>query len=502
MSRHLLTLLVSFGALNLGLNVGCKTDPKAAPNAASSGGGGGETSSGGSENSSGGAKESPGGQSATGGASAEIVDACPEPTGEGTDVPSTITEDTEWDYRGSPYRISSTTYLTATLGIGPCTVIELDGDAGILVGNDPEEGRIVGHGTLTWNDDGQRERRGITFRRLNEDEPWGSIAVDPTGELDLLHVSFEGGGSLNSAQNGGGTIVAYGGDPEGDPNPSLRLRKVTISDSETYGINLQSQAAFADDSDAVTVQGSGVESGYPIYLEAGVAFSLPTNLSLIDNERDEVVIHPFSRMAEDTLPARGVPLVFDSQLYVATPNDDPGTATLTIEAGVEVQFDEGAGSGIIFGADDEHPGTLVAIGEEDDPIWLHAADPNPDPGAWMGLYFAYTTVDVNHLTHTIIEDAGAQSGAQGYGCGPIENNASVLIMTDEAIDPFIQQCEFKNAGGDTQILLGWDSDDQTGEAEAFVEGNTFADAPECRVSLPRAAEAPACPGNDSEPDCL
>jgi hypothetical protein len=75
-------------------------------------------------------------------------------------------------------------------------------------------------------------------------------------------------------------------------------------------------------------------------------------------------------------------------------------------------------------------------------------------------------------------------------------------MGDGAIDPFVKNCEIKHAGGGTQIVLGWaDSADQSAEAQAFLDSNTFADAPACRVSLPQAM-APSCPGNDSKPDCL
>jgi len=417
-------------------------------------------------------------------------------------VPLRLTADETWTFEGSPYRIASTAYLTATLTLEPCTVVELAADAGILVGNDPDAGELIAHGDSTENAAGQIVQRQIYFRRLIEDEPWGSIAVDTTGNVDLQLVRLEGGGSLVSAQNGGGTLLAYGPTPDGDAHPSVRLDHVTISGSETYAVNLQGRTAFAPGSDSLTVEGSGAETLYPIYVEPGVVFSLPTNLRLEGNERDEVLVHPFGRMASDTFPARGVPLVLDDQLYVATPIGEPGLATLTIEAGVELKLAQGASSGIMFGADAEHPGTLQAVGTANAPIWFHSADDTPAPGAWLGLYFAHTTRDGNRLEHAIIEDAGAQSGAQGHGCGPGENNASILVLSEDGAEPFIKNCEFKNAGGDTQILLGWTgSDDQDADAQAFLDTNTFADSPGCRVSMPGAAAPdPVCPG-DSAPDC-
>jgi hypothetical protein len=513
MARILGSVACGVCVLAFGLSSACGSDDpaQAVPDDSEGGAGGDAGSAGGAapvggvgatSGTGGAAGDSTVGGHSTGGASGEVIDGCEAPSGAGTDVPTSITENETWTFEGSPYRIASTTYLTATLTLEPCTVVELAADAGILVGNDPVAGELVAHGDSTENAAGQTVRREIYFRRLIEDAPWGSIAVETTGNLDLALTRLEGGGSLVSAQNGGGTVLAYGPTPEGEAHPNVRLEQVTIADSETYGVNLQGRAAFAPGSDGLSIEGSGAETLYPIYLEAGVAFSLPTNLRLEGNERDEVLVHPFARVASDTFPARGVPLVLDQQLYVATPIDEPGTATLTIEAGVELKLGVGSGSGIMFGADAEHPGTLQAVGSASAPIWFHSVDAAPEPGAWMGLYFAYTTRDGNRLEHAVIEDAGAQSGAQGHGCGPGENNASVLVLSEEGAEPFIQNCQFKNAGGDTQILLGWaGSTDQDADAQAFVDTNTFADMPTCRVSMPGAAAPdPVCPG-DSAPDC-
>jgi hypothetical protein len=508
-------------ALVLGLGSACGSDDpaKSAPDGNEGGVGGDANDSGGSApvggaddaggtNGAGGASgagaagdTSVAGGSSMGGAG-EVVNGCDAPTGPGTDITTSITADETWTFEGSPYRVAATTYVTATLTLEPCVVVELAADAGILIGNDPEVGKLIAHGDTDENAAGQTVQREIYFRRLVEDEPWGSLTVDPTGSIDLELVRLDGGGSFASEQSGGGTVLAYGPDPQGDAHPSVMLKSVRIANSETYAVNLQARAAFAPGSDGLTIEGSGAETSYPLYLEAGVAFSLPTNLRLDGNERDEVLIHPFARVANDTFPARGVPLVLDSQLYVATPIDEPDTATLTIEAGVELRLGVGSGSGILFGADDTHPGTLQAVGTASAPIWFHSADDGAAPGAWMGLYFAHTTRDGNRLEHAIIEDAGAPSGAQGHGCGPGENDASVLVLSDMGVEPFIRNCEFKNAGGDTQVLLGWTgSTDQDADASAFLATNTFANAPSCRVSMPGAASPdPICPG-DSAPDC-
>jgi hypothetical protein len=420
------SLLRAFGlgcsvvAVGVGAGAGCGSDDPSHAVADDSGGAGGETTgdagSGAKPDNEAGADTSSAGEAA-GGAPSAVVNGCEAPSGDGTDVPSAITGDQTWTYAGSPYRVSTRTYLTATLTLEPCTVVELAADAGILVGNAPEAGAIVAHGDSKQNPDGQTEERAIYFQRLDKDAAWGSLSVDPTGELDFRLVHLSGGGSLASEQNGGGTILAYGADSGGAATPSVGLQDVMIADSETYAVNLQARAAFTPDSAGLTIETSGAESGFPIYLEAGAAFSVPAGLRLDGNERDAVLVHPFTRVASDTFPARGVPFVIDQELYVATPNDDPGTATLTIEAGAELMF-EGAGSDLLFGADATHPGELVAVGTAAAPIWLHSAEAAPAAGSWLGLYFAHTTPSGNKLEHAIIEDAGAFSGAKGFGCGP------------------------------------------------------------------------------------
>lgn len=423
-----------------------------------------------------------------------VPDGCGAPTGPGTDVGTALDADVTWTAEGSPYRIAATTYLTATLTLEPCTVVQLGPDARLLVGNDPAPGTVVAHGEII-EFNGAEVRLPVRFERLDDASPWGAIEVDVTGLLDAEHADFVGGGSINA----NGAIVAWGATPEGATTPNVRLVDATIVDASSNGIYLPSRAAFTDDSDGVRVEGTA-EGGFPIWVQAGAVHSLPTALELVDNAADVVRIETFSYVDDDTFPARGVPLQIDDALYLGTIESD-GLSTLTIEPGVEVQFATGgAGSGIFVGLDDDHQGTIVAAGTVDAPISFRSAEAAPAPGDWMGLYFRYSPTDGNVLEHVSIAHAGGTSGAQGFGCGPIENHASVLLLTEQPLNPFLSDVTFTEAGGDTQLLLGWLDASPSATAQAFADGNTFADAPSCRVSLPRDTDN-GCPG-DAEPDCL
>lgn len=464
-------------------------------------GGGGDGDEG--QNSTGGQGEGGAPPEGTGGQEPVTTSGCQAPSGEGTDVGSSITSDETWDLDGSPYRISFQTAVTATLTLEPCTVVELEEGAHLFVGNDPVEGEIIARGEVV-TEAGEEQIRPVIFRPLTEGTHWGQIAVDPTGRLDFEYVRIEGGGNAAASQDGGGSIISWGSDPAGEPHKNLLLSNVEIVESETYGINLQARAAFADGSTSLVIRQSGSETApEAIYLEAGVARTVPESLVLEGNERDEVLVHPFTRVQEDTFPYReGVVYRVDDWLYVAPQIEDSGLATLTIEPGVEIKFVEGAGSGITLGADEMHQGQLVAAGTEGEPIWLHSGEESPQAGDWMGLYFAHFPESGNVIEYVTVEDAGAGNGANGFGCGPADNSAAIFIRDTRPSSVFVRNTTIKNTGSETQLALGFTSDEPAEDAAAYKEANTFEDSPACAVSYPQNSMAPVCPGSDSEPDCL
>jgi hypothetical protein len=458
-----------------------------------SGGEGGE-GTGGSEDGSGGSGTA-GAEPGTGGSEPTDEEGCGQPSGPGTTVSGSIDGEVTWTPDGSPYIVSGEVYVEGDLLLEACTVVQLGEGAGFQV-----RGSLVARGTAEYNDDGDLVLFPVAFVPLVEGEAWASIDVSLEGELDLEVTGFVGGGAREA------TIHAWGEDQYGLSYRNLRAVGVGISGSVNYGVMLENRAGFTEDSADLAIDSSGSEDyPFPIYVEAGAVGALPAQLTLEDNVQDEILVYPFRQVEEDTMRNLGYPYRIRGELKVAHENalvsDD--VSTLTIEPGVTLRLEDYAGSGVTIGSGDGNLGRLVAVGTAEEPIRFESAAEVPAAGDWLGLYFGNPVATGNQLEYVEIAHAGGFSGAQGWGCGPIENHASILILNDVEVAPFIENTTIEAAGGDTQILLGWDYDgDPAGAAQAILDANTFdASGPDCRVSLPQNADS-QCPGLDAEPDCL
>ncbi|MFO0635872.1 MAG: hypothetical protein U0168_23785 [Nannocystaceae bacterium] len=225
--------------------------------------------------------------------SGEIPNGCDAPTGPGTDVPNAITADETWTLEGSPYRVPVNVYLTASITMEACTVVQLAPGVRFLVGNDPAPGAVIARGESIGG-----VLRPVRFEALDPAAPWATIEVDRTGTLDLEHTQIEGGGGNDVP----GMISAWGVDPEAEATPNVRMVDVTLEGSASVGVHLQSRAAFTDDSSGVSIHGS---ASYPVWIEAGAVHSLPQDLTVGDNADDVVYIDPFTSIDDDTFPDRG-----------------------------------------------------------------------------------------------------------------------------------------------------------------------------------------------------
>lgn len=477
MFRHSLALIFTLVSVPLLLTVACV-------------GGEGDDGTGGSSSSGG---SGPGGADPGGagpGSGGTEQAGCGEPSGDGTEVSGTIGEDTVWTPEGSPYIVTNDVSVDAELLLEACTVVRLDPGVRIFV-----NGSLVARGTAEEGEGGDLVLSPVAFVP-NTDAPWGSIDVQPEGFLDLEVTGFIGGGSQEA------TIHAWGVDQYGLPHRNVRALGVSISGSQNYGVMLETRAGFTEDSTDLAIDSSGSEeSPFPIYVEAGAVGALPDLLTFDINAVDEILVYPFRPVEEDTFKSLGYPYRVRGSVTVA--REDGGVATLTIEPGVTLRMEDYAGSGFEIGNGVDNEGRLIAVGTEAEPIRFESALDEPAPGDWLGLYFSEPVTTGNRVEYVEIAHAGAFSGAQSYGCGPIENDASILILNPEPVAPFIENTTIESAGGDTQILLGWDYDgDPTGAAQVILDANTFDDAgPECRVSLPQD-ETSQCPGLDDQPDCL
>ncbi len=418
------------------------------------------------------------------------VPVCEVPTGAGTTHSGDIMGNERWTAADSPHVITGNVRIFSTVTLEPCALVRLGDSKGIQVGSTTQMGKLVAQGTPTQQ---------VTFAAEDSSKPWGSISVDIMGSLDFTDTVLVGGANPGSAQNGGGVVVAYG-TASNQPmlTRSLRFVNVTISNAAGHAVNLQRMSGFTADSKNLRVtESGGMASPWPIVVEAGAVGTLPT-VSFLANRAPDIFIEPRGSMPSDTFKNVGAPYRIGGRLLVA-PSVDGSTSTLTIEGGVTLKMDTTNDSGLTVGTSSVRQGVLVANGTVAAPILFTSPKDVPAPGDWSNLYFANTPTTGNAMTYVTVEYAGAFSGLQGYGCGPIENDGSVIILSrpDTA---FLQNSTIRNGGGDTGLLLGWRSDMSGPD---FLITNTFRSLPPCQVSRWRNDTGESCPGStNGSPVCL
>ena len=181
------------------------------------------------------------------------------------------------------------------------------------------------------------------------------------------------------------------------------------------------------------------------------------------------------------LVKRSAPYAVDGRIFIQ-PIDDGDAVTLNVEPGVTVRFGEGrvrpaAGAG-----------DRARYGGGADP--LHLREGRARRGRLVGFYFSHYPASGTSFENVVIEYAGANSSSVGAGCGPSDNDASMLIVGQRPSDAWVRKSTFRNGGGETGIVLGWTSDESGPD---FVSDNTFENMPGCRASRWRTVTAGPCP---------
>lgn len=414
--------------------------------------------------------------------------ACDLKLGTPTPHSGTITANETWTAAASPHVVDFELRVNATVTIEPCATVQLGEGARIIVGTSTQPGKLVASSAA------------ITAKDASK--PWGALSVDVQGSLDFTDVVISDGANPASAQNGGGAVLVYGvGSNTDTVTRALRFINVTISRSKGHAVNLQRMSGFTADSRNLKVLDSGgTAAPYPILVEAGAVGTLPS-VTFTNTASPDVLIEPRGSMPSDTFKNIGAPYRVNGPLRVHGSADGPAS-TLTIEAGVTLKFDDSAGSGMVIGTSNVRQGLLVVNGTAGAPVTFTSGKASPAPGDWQHIHFRNTPASGNKMDFAVVAYAGAFSGLQGYGCGPIENDASVILTPDSGrpSSAFITNTTIRDAAGDTALLLGWVSDDSGPD---FTATNTFTNVPACKVSRWRNATGTACPGSVSgSPVCL
>jgi hypothetical protein len=413
---------------------------------------------------------------------------CATPSGSGVDHTAEITADETWTAADGPHRIPNNLSIRATVTIEPCAIVLLGAQVYVEVGDDDASGRLVASGEVMTAADGTVDVRPVHFDAIDAGAPWAQISAAPMGSIELSVVALMHGG--DAPVNAPGALLlrgVAGGTTVGEPIRNGTVDRVLIADAAGHALVLEAYGGLTEESGQLWIRGSGRDDQpSPVRVEPGIAFTLPADLVIEDNLRDEILVETSKDwMLDDSWGDHGVPYRVRVPISVSPPADGPAV-TLNIAAGVTVAFDDFVATGILVGSSDARQGNLVADGTAEAPILFTSASAAAAPGAWQGIYFRYYSTSAPRISHARFEYAGGDSGYVGYGCSESANDAAIVIegQGEDDVGPeqvFVTDCEFDAIGGGTVIVSGW-----SGAASPdFSAGNSFgADTPACHVSQP------------------
>ncbi len=423
---------------------------------------------------------SPSAATAPSGADAGVTAAqCPRPQGPGTvHDGETIAADATWTAAASPHFIRSpaSVKLGATLHLEPCAEVRIAADSGMLV-----EGRLEAPGTAA---------QPILITADDASKPFSFIEVR-AGFADLSYVTLARGGAVGANSN---AMLDVWGKSDGRRSEHARLRHVTMTGSEQFGLTLERDAALSPDSDSLAIHGAK-RAPVAVYGAAAAGSIPPGDYS--GNAADEIMVVARDAMTEDTVwHARGVPYHLGDSRGNGTDfrvgaSTGAAVATWTLEAGVTLRVDDTtrilaqkSGSTIT--------GSVIARGTASAPVVFTSASSAPKAGQWRGLVFEATPAPSTSLDYLEIRYAGGPSQANSFHCKPGTNGGfssdedAALAIFGEPASAFLTHATVADSAGDGVDLA------YSGAAVDFAAGNTFTAVARCRVTLPRAKDG-SCP---------
>jgi hypothetical protein len=406
---------------------------------------------------------------------------CPTITGAGTVHVSGINAPETWTVVGSPHLVRSDTSVNAAVTIEACAVVQIGGDKSLTV---RANGSITALGSPGLP---------VTFERLDPNDSWATISALGGGRLSFTHTVFTGGGDpLNTVPAIAGALD-ISGDGINPVGPVLHVEHVTITGSESQGVNLHQGGGFDATSTDLTISGSALA---PIVTFARLVGTIPSG-TYTGNGLDEIVIRATGgneAIGEDaTIHARGVPYrVGINPNAVLDVFSLTGLATLTIEPGVTLKFLPSATLRI-----DPSSGTtpanaaLIAVGTAAQPIVFTSAAATPVAGDWYGIWLGRAPATTTRIQHARIDYAGkTPSGTGQDSCVPLgqigPNDAAIRILGGLPSSVFITDTMITNSARHG-IDLGYRADTKLN----FLPTNTIT-VPGCRTTYERDANG-ACP---------
>jgi hypothetical protein len=309
---------------------------------------------------------------------------------------------------------------TAVLTVEACAIVKLGVNAGIFT---------FESGTLLSN--GAGGGRNVLFTSSSTTGlRWGRLAArSATSLVDLRFTTIREGGEQPGFFNA--TLAGVGGGYLAPPAKVLRVISVAIEGSSGIGVYLGENAAFTDDSTALTVVNTGSN---PVYASMRSLGSLPTG-SYTGNARkdgaDEILVIENGEVPENmTIKDLGVPYgVFVPSVNVRPLAPATAPVTLTLQPGVTMRFPRlGASPGALVTLGDAVAGTvgvLNAVGTGA-PIVFTSGQATRGAGDWQGLWLA--NAPGSRLDNVQIEFAGAPNGITSNNCRPATTSTAAALI--------------------------------------------------------------------------
>ncbi|HWB75714.1 MAG TPA: hypothetical protein VG755_12185 [Nannocystaceae bacterium] len=408
-----------------------------------------------------------------------VPNECPAPTSGPTMHPGDNVEAAQvWTADGSPHLVPYDFTIHAPVLIEACARVQLGANVTLTVG---ENGSIVADGIAEMP---------IVIERL-DDAPWSTIRT-LGGEVQLFYTRIEGGGAVgNGLPDLTGALLLRAPSGVTTPTDVARMHFVDIVGSEAAGLRIDGVASIAADSRDVTITEG---ASHPISASATMVSAIPEG-SYTGNADDRIVLTTANTetiYTDATIFDRGIPYLIGQPGQVGelrVQGNQAGLAVLTIEAGVELQFQQD-GVFTVEHATGDAPatGALVAMGTADDPIVLTSAAESPAAGDWLGVYFGGIPDALDVVDHVQIEYAGGASASGSNSCmypGETINNAAIRIFGAPQ-SAFVTNTVIAESAAHG-IDRGWRSD----TVFDFSSSNSF-DVARCTQTTPREADG-ACP---------
>jgi hypothetical protein len=272
------------------------------------------------------------------------------------------------------------------------------------------------------------------------------------------------------------------------PQKVLKVVSVTISNSASTGVRLQSGGGFTDDSSGLVITGS---ASHAISSAPPLAGTVPSG-TYTGNGVDDILLTDEGLRWDITLHDRGVPYFSGgiNQAGVTSVGSNGAPVVLTIEPGVVWKFKKTTGLLQLDPGGTPSRAVLIARGTQAKPIVFTSGEAAPAAGDWLGIWMGGDDPR-NVLDFVRIEYAGKLQGSSGSNsCQSLAmntNNGGALRVYRLPPSTLVTNSTFVSSETNA-IDRGWRDD----QKPSFVAGNTFTSIGQCRETHPRDTNG-ACP---------